>query len=254
MHRSVVITRPQAQAQPLAERVAAAGRTAIVFPLLEISSIADSGPLRAALKDAGSYAMVAFVSPNAIDAAFAVQPVWPKSALFAVMGEGSRVALAHYGVTVANANIVSPNDAERTDSQTLLEALDLEALRGKRVLIVRGETGRELLGDALRAVGVEVVQVAAYKRTMPTMDQARTAQLRRLIDGDYDWVVTSSEALRNLISMTEQVEGAAGVAKMQQQRMIVPHARIAETAQMLGFQAITLTGSGDEQLLAALQF
>jgi uroporphyrinogen-III synthase len=39
---------------------------------------------------------------------------------------------------------------------------------------------------------------------------------------------------------------------MQQQHLIVPHARIAETAN-LGFSKLTLTGSGDERLLAALQ-
>jgi uroporphyrinogen-III synthase len=40
---------------------------------------------------------------------------------------------------------------------------------------------------------------------------------------------------------------------MQQQHLIVPHARIAETANNLGFSKLTLTGSGDERLLAALQ-
>jgi uroporphyrinogen-III synthase len=44
------------------------------------------------------------------------------------------------------------------------------------------------------------------------------------------------------------------VAKMQQQHIIVPHVRIAESAQKLGFGHITQTGSGDEPLLAALQF
>jgi uroporphyrinogen-III synthase len=33
----------------------------------------------------------------------------------------------------------------------------------------------------------------------------------------------------------------------------VPHARIHETARALGFTRLTLTGSGDERLLAALQ-
>jgi uroporphyrinogen-III synthase len=45
----------------------------------------------------------------------------------------------------------------------------------------------------------------------------------------------------------------SALTKMQHQRLIVPHVRIAETATTLGFRNITLTGSGDEQLLAALQ-
>jgi uroporphyrinogen-III synthase len=46
---------------------------------------------------------------------------------------------------------------------------------------------------------------------------------------------------------------AEGVAKMQQQRIIVPHMRIAETARMLGFVNIVQSRSGDDGLIAALQ-
>jgi uroporphyrinogen-III synthase len=214
----VVITRPLAQAGALARRVALMGREAVVFPLLEIHPLSDPSALRNALADLSGYAMVAFVSPNAIHATFAVVRDWPREVPLAVMGEGSRNALAQYGVTSANAAIVSPGDAKRTDSQTLLEALDIAALRGKRVLILRGETGRELLADAQN-----------------------------------DWIVTSSESLRILVQMAQQVAGDSGMAKVQQQSIIMPHIRIQETAQALGFRNITLTGSGDEQLLAALQ-
>jgi uroporphyrinogen-III synthase len=250
---SVIITRPLAQADALARRVAALGRDAIVFPLIEIHPLADPAPLLAALADLSSYAMVAFVSPNAIDAVFTVLRSWPREVALAVMGEGSRRALAHHGVTVANATIMSPTDPERTDSQTLLDALDVGALHNKRVLIVRGEAGRELLADALRAAGAQVTQVAAYRRRAPDLDVARRKQLGQLLDSRNDWIVTSSEALRIAMQMAEQACGAAGVAKMQQQTIIVPHVRIQETAQMLGFRHITLTGSGDERLLAALQ-
>ncbi len=251
--KPVVITRPLGQADLLAQRVAGIGRTAVVFPLLEIHPLADTKPLQAVLKNLSSFAMVAFVSPNAIDAVFALQPTWPRMVAIAVMGEGSRSALARHGVTPLNARIISPLDPERSDSHTLLQALDLDTLRGKNVLIVRGQTGRELLGDELRAAGIRVVQVAAYRREAPLLDEARRAQLLRLLETGSDWLVTSSEALRILMQMVKHIAGAAGVAKMQQQRIIVPHARIAETAQMLGFTAVTLTGSGDERLLAALQ-
>jgi uroporphyrinogen-III synthase len=252
-NNSVVITRPLTQATPFAQRVVAIGRNAVVFPLLEIHALPDPAPLRMALQDLSPYAMVAFVSPNAIDAAFGILPAWPEDVAIAVVGEGSRAALARHGVTSANARIFSPRDPKRTDSQTLLQALDLDALRGKHVLIVRGETGRELLADELRAAGVQVAQVAAYRRAAPALDEAGRLQLTRLLDEPNDWIVTSSEALRNLIEMVEQLGNGCALTKMQQQRLIVPHARIAETAEMLGIRNVILTGSGDEQLLAALQ-
>lgn len=250
----VIITRPLAQATPLARRVEALGRNAVVFPLLDIQPLPDQTQLRAELHDLRSYAMVAFVSPNAIDFAFSVLPAWPEQVVIAVVGEGSRQALAAHGVTDANAVIISPKDKNRTDSQTLLEVLDIDALRSKRVLIVRGETGRELLADALRAHGVEVTQLAAYRRSAPVLDDAGRSQLLRLLDAQGDWVITSSEALNILVRMVGEIANQTGVAKMQRQHLIVPHVRIAETARMLGFDNITQTTSGDESLLAALQF
>lgn len=250
----VVITRPLAQAKPLARQVSAIGREAVVFPLLEILPLQDTTTLRATLAQLDNFAMVAFVSPNAIDAAFAHIPQWPLHIPLAVVGEGSRAALAQHGLTPANATIISPVDRQRTDSQTLLEVLDIESLRGKKVLIIRGETGRELLADALREKGVEVEQLAAYRREAPELDEERRQALVRLLDAGADWVITSSEALRYLLQMVREAAGDAGVVKMQQQYLIVPHVRIAETARALGFTDVTQTGSGDEQLIAALQF
>lgn len=249
----VVITRPAAQAASLAQRLAALGHEAVLFPLLDIQPLPDQSALRSALADVSRYAIVAFVSPNAIAAACAVRSDWPREVTLAVMGEGSRHALADHGVDAGNATIVSPANTERTDSQTLLETLDLERLRGRQALIVRGETGRELLGDALRAAGMDVTQVAAYRRTIPPFDPSRRKKLARLMACDSRWVITSSEALRGLVDMARALGGDGCVVDLQQKRLIVPHLRIEETARTLGFHSVKLTGSGDEALIAALQ-
>jgi uroporphyrinogen-III synthase len=68
-----------------------------------------------------------------------------------------------------------------------------------------------------------------------------------------DWIITSSEALRNLKDDVEQVAGTAGWEQIQQATLIVPHVRIAETAKNMGFERVILTASGDEALIAAIQ-
>jgi uroporphyrinogen-III synthase len=249
----VVVTRPLAQARPFADRVAALGRNVVVFPLLDIQPLDDATPLRDALAGLRNYAMVAFVSPNAIDAVFSILSDWPREVAIAVMGNGSRQVLARYGVTEPNAVIYSPSDPKRTDSETLVQALDLSSVRGARVLIIRGENGREFLADALRAAGAEVTQVPAYRRQAPEMNDECRTRLTALLDSVNDWVITSSEALHHLVSMAHEVCGESAVVKLQQQHIVCPHARIRETAGKLGFVHIVLTGSGDEQLLAALQ-
>jgi uroporphyrinogen-III synthase len=252
----VVITRPLAQAEGLARAVAALGRTPVVLPLLEIAPLADTSALRAAQADPERYALVAFVSPNAIDAAFAhvaaLPQGWPQTVPLAVLGEGSRLALARHGLTSDNATILGPNDPTRSDSEHLLAALDLAALAGKQVLIVRGESGRELMADGFRAAGAEVTVVPAYRRSVPPLSEGLAAQLRTLLGQRNDWIITSSEALRGLFALLDAL-GPGCVSQMRRQHVIVPHARIAATAQELGLDHVTLTGSGDERLLAALQ-
>jgi uroporphyrinogen-III synthase len=95
--------------------------------------------------------------------------------------------------------------------------------------------------------------LSAYRRAAPVFDDARRGELKRLLCCQNDWIVTSSEALRFFTQMVAQLDSAESVVKMQQQRIIVSHIRIAETAQALGFTNITLTRSGDDGLLAALQ-
>jgi len=257
---SVVITRPAAQAGPLAARVAALGFKVTLLPLLEIHTLTgleEQAQLAATLASLPDYDLVTFVSPNAIDCVFAQLPSWPAGLPIAVVGEGSRSALAAHGVTDANASITSPADTARSDSEHLLLALDLPSLRGKRVLIVRGDGGRDFLADGLRAAGAEVHFMTAYRRAVPALTPALQSTLEQLLQHHHDWIITSSEALRGLLQLLDLLRQQAGndgiVVRMQQQHLIVPHARIAQTAAGLGFAHITLTGSGDAGVLAALQ-
>jgi hypothetical protein len=152
MTGAVVITRPRQQAEPLARAVAALGRETVLLPLLEISPLADDANLRRVLGELASYTLVAFVSPNAIDAAFTHIGAWPAGVDIAVVGEGSRAALAKHGIG-SEVRIHCPKDPAFSDSEHLLQALALDQLAGRRVLVVRGEGGRELLPDALRQDG-----------------------------------------------------------------------------------------------------
>lgn len=253
MTTAIVITRPVKQATEFAERLNLAGLPAVVFPLLDIAPLTDTTALRATLARLSTFSLVAFVSPNAIDATFAHLTHWPREVPLAVMGEGSLHTLARHGVTQPTYHITRPLDRHRTDSQTLLEALDLDRLRSGTVLILRGETGRELLADALRAAGAQVEQVAAYRRSAVELTPSRVAQLITLLASDSRWVITSSEALHILMRMVEQVDPLHGVAKMRHKNVFVPHPRIAEVAQSLGFHTIHQTDAGDDGLFSTLQ-
>jgi uroporphyrinogen-III synthase len=85
------------------------------------------------------------------------------------------------------------------------------------------------------------------------MDSERRRQLSALLQVEHDWLITSSEAVRNLVQMAVHVAGDAGVKKLQRQKFFLPHVRIEATARELGLTKLILTRPGDAGLLAALQ-
>ena len=254
---TIVLTRPIAQSQSLLQQLEALGHSVALFPLLEVAPLQEHSEaqikLQTTLAQMDRYAMAAFVSPNAIHAVFQYGLQWPAGVAIAVLGEGSRSALAQYGINDKNTLIYSPADPLKSDSETLLQNVDLPALKGHEVVIFRAETGRELLADALTAQGIKVNKVIAYRRFAPIMSQQRSQQLMALLAESNRWVVSSSEALRTLEEMVVLSAGADGVVKMHQVNLWVSHQRIAQFAEKSGFKRVHLIGLGDENILLALQ-
>lgn len=245
--RTIVVTRPRAQCAVLAEAIAAEGGTPLIFPLLEIAPAADARPLAAAAASLAGCALAVFISPNAVDHALPVilgYGPWPAGVLPAAVGPGTVRALAAHGVGPC----IVPT--ERFDSEALLELPELAAdrVRGRRVVIFRGDGGRELLADTLRERGATVDCVTSYRRSAPAGGFAPLLAAWRA--GRLDALaVSSSEALRHLVDGLDD-EGRAQLARTP---VFVPHARIAESARALGLQRVIPTAAADEGILAALR-
>lgn len=244
--KTIVVTRPRAQAAPLAEGIATLGGEPLIFPLLEIAAAADPQPLAAAVARLADYALAVFISPNAVDyslPAILARGAWPAGLLPAAVGQGTVRALAAHGV----AGCIAPS--ERFDSEALLALPELagERVAGRRVAIFRGDGGRELLADTLRERGAEVDCIACYRRSGPPGGVAPLLAAWRA--GRLDALtVSSSEGLRHLVDLLD----AEGRAWLQKTPVFVPHARIAENARALGLSNIILTAGADAGILAGL--
>lgn len=244
--RSIVVTRPRAQAGGLAEAIAAAGGTPLIFPLLEIEPVADLAPLVAAGEQLADYALAVFISPNAVDYSLPVLlagQTWPATLRPAAVGPGTVKALAERGV----GNCLVPS--ERFDSEALLALPELSAERigGRRVAIFRGDGGRELLADTLRERGATVECIACYRRLPPASDASPL--LAAWQAGQLDALtISSSEALRHLHALLDD----AGRAQLAATPLFVPHARIADSARALGLHNIVLTAGADAGVVAGL--
>ncbi|MEM5439086.1 fused uroporphyrinogen-III synthase HemD/membrane protein HemX [Paraburkholderia diazotrophica] len=266
-HLTVVLTRPAGQSDALAKLLHDAGVATIEFPLIEIAPADDEAPLRAALASLDRYALVVFVSPNAVDYAFARHDaIWPHALPVGVVGPGSVAALAKHGVEAPAYTVISPgagaddNDGARFDSEALYAALEGSlgdsAFEGKRVLIVRGDGGREWLADRLREAGAEVETVAAYRRLVPEPSIGAWSRVHALLSGEsktqHAWLVTSSEGVRNLGELANDHLTVGERAQLKRAMFVAPHPRIAETARGLGFDSITVSGAGDERIARTL--
>jgi uroporphyrinogen-III synthase len=242
--RRVVITRPAGQNERLAEMIRAAGGEPIVFPVLEILDLEDSRALVAAADRLDGYQLAVFISPNAVDKAMNVirnRREWPQSVRAATIGRASERALARHGV----GEVIAP--AGRFDSEALLALPALADVRGWRVVIFRGDGGRELLGDTLRERGATVDYVECYRRMRPNADVEPL--LKRWGRGEIDAVtVSSSEGLRNLYDLL----GKLGQAWLKRTPLFAPHARIAGNARALGCERVIETGPADEGIFAGL--
>ena len=245
--KTIVVTRPRAQAGPLAAAIAAQGGQPLIFPLLEISPAADTQPLAAAVSRLADYSLAIFISPNAVDyavPAILARGAWPVGLQPAAVGQGTVKALAVYGIN----GCVVPS--ERFDSEALLALPEMAAERvaGRRVALFRGDGGRELLADTLRARGAEVDCVTCYHRSGPADGVAPLLAAWRA--GRLDALtVSSSEGLRYLVELLD----AEGRAWLQNTPVFVPHARIAENARALGLSNIILTDAADAGIVAGLR-
>lgn len=242
--RNIVVTRPADQAGHLAEALAALGAHPVLFPVLAIAALDDISPLLDAAIRLDNFDLAVFVSPNAVTKALEVilaRRKWPAGLRVATMGRSSERELARLGI----ADIVSPRD--RFDSEGLLALPELQDMTGKRVVIFRGDGGRDLIFETLVARGATAEYVTAYRRSRPPTDPAPLLKLWQ--DGKLDAVtLTSSEGLRNLW----EILGKLGHSWLRKTPVFVPHARIAEQALALGLQHISTTGPGDEGLVAGL--
>jgi uroporphyrinogen-III synthase len=244
--KTIVVTRPRAQAGRLAGLIAAQGGVPLVFPLLDIGPPDDPAPLQAAIGALDQYDFAVFISPNAVDfsvPAMLAARAWPPGLRAVAIGQSSVALLASYGI----APTIAPPD--RFDSEALLELPELQAerVRGRRVVIFRGNGGRALLADVLRARGATVDYVTCYHRSPPVEGAAPLNALwaAQRLDA---LTVSSSEGLRNLVALLD----AAGRAHLRTTPVFVPHERIAEVAGTLDLQRLILTGPADAGIIAGL--
>lgn len=219
---TVLVTRPEPSGQALCELLTLQGCLGVPFPT--IAFIPPPNPPQPIAT--GQYDMLIFISPQAV---FASQPLLPKKHVntkMVAVGGGTQAALWGLGF---DAPIV-PN--EEWGSEGLLKLPEMQHVSDKKILIIRGEGGREILADTLQARGAIISHLIAYQSVLPVRDPHPIYELMKKKQ-IHAIVCTSNATVNNLVtllpSMTEQLKSLP---------LVVVSERINHYANALGFQSI----------------
>lgn len=242
----VAITRPIDQAKRLSAAIEQHAGQAILFPLIAIAPLDDYAVFEQTISQLKSANWAIFISTNAVENAMPrlIKKLGklPEHLKFAAIGQQTAKALALYGVQ----QVLIPQS--RFDSESLLALPEMHDVAKQAVMIFRGIGGREVLADTLKARGAQIIFAESYRRINPQTNCVELAQLWRK-QQLHALVVTSSEAMRYLLQMTNN----GSDEWLRKVQICVNHARIAEDASSLALNVHVADAPGDESMLACLQ-
>ena len=222
--KTIVVTRPKKQLAGISQRLKMLGAEVVEFPLISIEGPADKRLSLLKLKAMGAHDYLIFTSRNAVEMAFKglTAALTEKSVLdlfattrIAAVGKQTAEALTQKGVFVS----IVPDAL--FNSEALLASDAFKQVASKRIAIIRGESGRDLLRETLVNRGAHVEYIDVYRRVCPMSDLLPLVKCQQQSGIDII-LLTSAEALTSLFSL------GADQDWLKQMTLLVGSQRIAE--------------------------
>lgn len=245
----VIVTRPEREAHQWVLDLSARGLDASALPLIKIAPVDNPSGLAQAWHDLAEYVGVMFVSANAVAHFFAARPASVQafkshSAIRArawATGPGTARALLREGVAPELLDTPAPEQGQ-FDSEALWQVMAPQVHPGTRVLIVRGidagrsddtaqGSGREWFAKRVSQAGARSEFVVAYQRCAPEFSAAEHELAGQSATDGSVWLLSSTEALANLIAWLPEQSWVDA-------RALATHPRIAAAAKRAGFGVV----------------
>lgn len=242
-----MVTRPEEQAQTLIGEIERHGGQVVFAPMIAIEPKV-SPQARAMIDAIDSYDAVVFISRNAVEHGLRLLHDAGRTltgqAVFAV-GVGTAGRLRELGVK----EVHTPKNEFSSEGLLKVPGLSAHAIDGRRVLIMRGAGGRELLAQALQQRGAQVDYCEVYARTVPSIRLTDVLRNSNIAAPDIA-IITSPEALTNLADKIDQ----EGLDVMYDVPLMVAGGRTAQEVERLGFtlEPVMVDNPGDRSIVEAL--
>lgn len=240
---SVMVTRPKPQGQMLSEKIKALGGAPVYLPTIEIMPPENTTILKEQIGQLDQYDLIIFISPQAVSQSTSLirehWPTLPDKLKVLATGQGTANALHAAGFPT----VIFP--PEEWSTEGLLKLPILQNISGQKIALVRGEGGRELLADTLKARGANVTHFIAYRRTVPSFEKSES-YISLLQQRKIDIIVcTSGESLHNLITLV----GVANKSFLQDVALVVVSQRLVQLATELQFTQVFLAANASHSAI-----
>ncbi|MZR62659.1 uroporphyrinogen-III synthase [Alcanivorax sp. DP30] len=227
----ILVTRPAGQQQALMDALQKAGYQAAHSPALVIEPLPVDGDTRRVLMDLDLFHAVFFASANAARLALTAMadlwPQWPVGVHWLAVGRATAAELEAW-------HLQGERPEQGFNSEAVLALPSLQDLTEKKVLICRGDSGRELLANTLTDRGAEVTALPFYRRLPNPHFQ---------VPAGCDWImVTSVDSWR---ALSDYVPAGCGI--------VAAGERVAEAvAGQFGGEIRVAASAHDEDMQSAL--
>ena len=243
----LLLTRPAEDCAALAQTLNAQGVASHCMPLLAIETLDETPEQRSTFAELQRYCAVIVVSKPAARIGLqllAQHGLPPPDLPWFSVGAATAAVLAEQGLDVH-----FPDSGDDSEALLALPALQRAiAAPAPRILILRGEGGREFLAERLRSQGVSVDYLPLYRRVLPQYAPGELSQRVRAerLNG---LVVSSGQGFEHLLQLAG--DDWPALARLP---LFVPSPRVAEQARAAGAQIVVdCRGANAAALQAALE-
>ena len=231
----VLVTRPEQQAQSLCKAILAAGGQAMAFPVTTIKPIPAQNWNTLSLT---GYDIMIFVSQHAaFYFATGLHIALADTIKLIAIGTGTAAAMRRAGLI---ASIISPDPAS---SESLLTVPALHDVADKKIVIVRGQGGREILAHKLAQRGANIHYIEVYQRQIAKPSKIDIEQAKKTDCA----IITSTYGLDNLCTLIKDHH-------LKNKWLIVASKRIKRYAETLGFsQVLVADGASNAAVMQQIK-
>lgn len=228
-----MVTRPKPQGILLCEQIRLLGGRPVYFPTIEIVPYENDN----LLSNLDQYDILIFISPEAVYQSAKLIRKLPKKVKYAAIGAMTAKALEEIGLPAA----IFP--LEDWNSEGLVALPDMQAVKGKKIAIIKGLGGRQWLEEELERRGAKVNLILVYQRALPQIEIKPYVDLlqRDIVDVI---ICTSNEGLQNLKILLNDAWPA-----LQKTPLLVISERMVLRAQELGFKQILLSKNASQNAI-----